>query len=130
VVGLINCDIKSKQKFARFVSVFDLQRFACLELTKSMILCRSLDVSQNKPRTLPVSHRPSSCRLSVYLRAASNAVTKHMARYANVEYADVQFVLGFFNDNALAAAREYELWYLERRQPDRRVFQTAHRTSR
>jgi hypothetical protein len=32
---------------------------------------------------------------------------------------------GFSNGNALAAVREYQLWYLEWRQPDRHVFQAV-----
>jgi hypothetical protein len=53
-------------------------------------------------------------------------LVKQMARYTTAEYADMHFIYGFCNLNALsppAAVRE-------RRQPDRRVFQAARRSLR
>jgi hypothetical protein len=40
-------------------------------------------------------------------------VVKQMARYTDAEYIAAYFMYGFSNGNALAAVREYQLWYLE-----------------
>jgi hypothetical protein len=41
--------------------------------------------------------------------------------YTHAEYADMVFVYGFCNGNALAACREYSLQFPNRRVPDSRV---------
>jgi hypothetical protein len=56
--------------------------------------------------------------------AVTNAVSKAKdGRYTN---ADMHFIYGFCNGKALVHAREYQLRYPERRQPDRHVFQATH----
>jgi hypothetical protein len=41
--------------------------------------------------------------------------------YTNAKYTDIHFVYGFCDRNAAAAAREYQLRYLDWRHPERRV---------
>jgi hypothetical protein len=53
-----------------------------------------------------------------------------MLRFANEEYADMHFVYGFCDGNALAALREYQFRYADWRQPCRRVFETVLRNMR
>jgi hypothetical protein len=50
--------------------------------------------------------------------------------YTNTEYADIHFVYGFCDGNAAAAVWEYELRYLDRRHPERHVFEAVHRRLR
>jgi hypothetical protein len=49
-----------------------------------------------------------------------------MEMYTNAEYADIHFVYGFCDDNASAAAREYQLRYPDWTHPERRVFEAVH----
>jgi hypothetical protein len=49
-----------------------------------------------------------------------------MEMYTNAEHADIHFVYGFFDGNAAAAAREYQLRCPDRRHPERRVFEAIH----
>jgi hypothetical protein len=46
------------------------------------------------------------------------------------EYADIHFVYGFCDGNAAFATSEYQLRYLDRRHPERRVFEAVHRRLR
>ena len=45
--------------------------------------------------------------------------------FSNEEYADIIYVYGFCDGNALAACREYERRFPNRRQPSRRVFSNS-----
>jgi hypothetical protein len=56
--------------------------------------------------------------------------TTEMPRFTNVEFPDTDFVYGFCDGNSLAALREYQRRYPDRRQPYRRAFETAHRNLR
>lgn len=47
--------------------------------------------------------------------------------YSNQEYADMHFLYGFCNGSALAARREYQRRYPQRRIPNVRVFSNVHR---
>jgi hypothetical protein len=51
---------------------------------------------------------------------------KKMPRYNNAEYGDMNFLCGFLDVNALAAFREYQHQYPDRRQPYRRVLERVH----
>jgi hypothetical protein len=53
-----------------------------------------------------------------------------MEMCTNAEYANVHFVYGFWDGNAAAAAREYQLRYPDQRLPERSVFEAAHRRLR
>jgi hypothetical protein len=53
-----------------------------------------------------------------------------MELYTNAEYAEIHFVYGFCDGNAAAAASEYQLSYLDRRHPERLVFEAVHRRLR
>ena len=46
--------------------------------------------------------------------------------FTHAEYADILFVSGFCNGNALAACREYSLRFPNRRVPDSRVFASVY----
>jgi hypothetical protein len=47
-------------------------------------------------------------------------------RYGNEEYADMHFMYGTANGNALEAARLYQEAFPHRRQPDSRTFTRVH----
>jgi hypothetical protein len=66
---------------------------------------------------------------TVVLVTRTVATTK-MPRFTNAEYADMRFVCGFCYGNSLAALREYQRLYPDRRKPYRRVFDTVHRNLR
>jgi len=46
--------------------------------------------------------------------------------FTHAEYADMVFVYEFCNGNALAACREYSLWFPNLRVPDSRVFASVY----
>ena len=46
--------------------------------------------------------------------------------FTHAEYADMLFVYGFCNGNALATCRECSLWFHNRKVPDSRVFASAY----
>jgi hypothetical protein len=56
--------------------------------------------------------------------------TMKITRFTNPEYADMHLMYCFCGRNSLAALREYQPLYPYRRQPYRRVFETAHRNLR
>jgi hypothetical protein len=50
--------------------------------------------------------------------------------FTHTEYADMVFVYGFCNGNALAACREYSVRFANRRVPDSRVFTSVYNKPR
>lgn len=50
-----------------------------------------------------------------------------MENFTQRELADIHFIYGFCNGNSVAAVREYQTRFPQRRIPDHRIFTRAHR---
>jgi aminoglycoside/choline kinase family phosphotransferase len=62
--------------------------------------------------------------------SSSSTVVNMERRYGNEEYADMHFMCGKANGNALEAARLYQEAFPHRRQPDSRTFTRVHQRLR